>query len=333
MTAYIKSISYYLPENKLTNEELSTKFPEWSAEKIYSKLGIEERAITEPDELASDIGIKAAEKLFQDEKTDRGQIDFILFCTQSPDYLVPPTACLLQDKLNIPTSSGALDFNLGCSGFVYGLTLAKGLIESKAAKNILLITAETYSKFIHASDRGNRSIFGDAATATLISDNGIAKIKNFSLGTDGKGANNLIVKKGGMRNPKFTIQKEEELSEMYDADSYLKMQGAEIFNFTLTTVPQLIAKILEVNGKKFEEIDFFIFHQANKYILENLQRKCRIPEKKFLTYLKNTGNTVSSTIPITLKEALLKQTIHRGHTVLLAGFGVGYSWGGTILQF
>ena len=284
-------------------------------------------------ELASDIGLKAAEKLFLDEKTDRREIDFLLFCTQSPDYLLPPTACLLQDKLNIPTSSGALDFNLGCSGFIYGLTLAKGLIESKAAKNVLLITAETYSKFIHPNDRGNRSIFGDAAAASLISNNGIAKIENFSLGTDGRGSDNLIVKKGGMRNPKLQDKKEKELSEMYDAGSYLKMQGTEIFNFTLTTVPQLIANTLEANGKDFKEIDFFIFHQANKYVLENLRRKCKIPEKKFITHLKKTGNTVSSTIPIALKEALIKQTIHQGHTVLLAGFGVGYSWGGTILQF
>ncbi|TDG37709.1 ketoacyl-ACP synthase III [Pedobacter changchengzhani] len=327
MKAYIKYISYYLPEFSLTNEKIHQEFPEWNIEKISSKTGIDERHISADDEFSSDMAIKAAEKLFNEHQIDRKTIDFILFCTQSPDYFLPTTACILQNELKLNTSCGALDFNLGCSGFVYGLSLAKGLIAGNMAKNVLLITSETYSKFINPKDKSNKTIFGDAAAATLISaSDGLFEIGDFIFGTDGSGAENLIVKNGGMRHS--NIKNEDVVDEYGNVrnDNNLYMNGAEIFNFTSESVPKLIASILAKIDKNIENIDLFIFHQANKYMLNHLRKKIGISEDKFYISMKNFGNTVSSTIPIALYNAIKNGKTNNSKNILLSGFGVGYSW-------
>lgn len=325
--AFINSISYYLPQFSLNNEKINEQFPEWNIDKISSKTGIKTRYISAPDEFSSDMAIKAAEKLFVEHNIDRNSIDFLLFCTQSPDYFLPTTACILQDKLNLNTNCGALDFNLGCSGFVYGLSLAKGLIAGNMAKNILLITSETYSKFIHPKDKSNKTIFGDAAAATLISsEKGFFEIGDFIFGTDGSGAENLIVRNGGMRN-KFNENADviDEYTNVKN-DNHLYMNGSEIFNFTSESVPNLIEAILKKINKNIIDIDLFIFHQANKYMLNHLRKKIRIPEDKFYLAMENCGNTVSSTIPIALYEAIKDNRVQNCKNILLAGFGVGYSW-------
>jgi 3-oxoacyl-[acyl-carrier-protein] synthase-3 len=330
MKAFIKGISYYLPERVITNQELLQDFPEWSVEKVAAKLGVVKRHIAADDELSSDMAVKAALRLFEEYNIQPAEIDYLLLCTQSPDYFLPTSACIIQNKLGIPTNAGALDFNLGCSGFVYGLSLAKGLLAADIAKNVLLLTAETYSKFIHPRDKSNRTIFGDAASATLISESGFAEILNFGLGTDGNGANNLIVKTGGLRNPyKMDDLGFDENGNPTSSD-HLFMDGSEIFNFTLEMVPVLVEQTLQKNNLSFTDINLFVFHQANKYLLNFLRKKIKIPEEKFYYYIENVGNTVSSTIPIALKEAN-KEGLLKGN-ILLAGFGVGYSWGGTILK-
>lgn len=333
MSAFIKAISYYLPENVITNEKLARIFPEWSVEKIATKVGISERHIAEPDELSSDMAVKAAQKLFLEHSIDPSKIDFILLCTQSPDYYLPTSACIIQEKLGISRHAGALDFNLGCSGFVYGLAIAKGLIFGKIANNILLLTSETYSKFIHPKDKSNKTIFGDAAAATLISENGYASIEGLVLGTDGKGAENLIVKTGGLRATSTSdLETYDDYGNIISAN-HLFMNGGEIFNFTIEEVPQLVKDVLLKNNLSQDEIDMFVFHQANKYILNHLRKIIKIPEEKFYYFMEKVGNTVSSTIPIALYEALNEGKIKSGYKVLIAGFGVGYSWGGAILKF
>lgn len=331
MKAYIKAISYYLPERVLCNDDLVKEFPEWTVEKVASKIGISCRHIAACNESCSDMAVKAAENLFEEHKIDRTGIDFILLCTQSPDYYLPTTACLVQEKLGLPTSIGALDFNLGCSGYIYGLSLAKGLIFGGIAKNILLITSEAYSKHIHPKDKSNRTIFGDAASATLISDNGFAEIGNFSLGTDGKGAKNLIVENGGLLNPNKTGLVEFDESGNPISPDNLYMNGSEIFNFTLEAVPILVKETLNKNNLSLDQIHLHIFHQANKYMMNFLRKKVKIEEERFYYYLNEVGNTVSSTIPIALYNAQKENKVEGN--VLLAGFGVGYSWGGTILKF
>lgn len=335
MYSKIELIEYYLPETIITNEDLAALRPGWQASKIEEKVGIRQRHISAKNETALDLAEKACEKLIKNNGYDRKKIDFIVLCTQSPDYFLPTSACMLQSRLNLRTNIGAFDFNLGCSGYIYGLAIVKGLIQSSIAKNILLVTSETYSKYIYPNDIALRSIFGDAATATIVSSSEIEGIKNFVLGTDGRDeyASNLIVKNGGMRNPynENAVVKADE-SGNQNTDNNLYMNGPEIFNFTINTVPPLVNSTLEKNDLKIEDINYFIFHQANKYMLNYLRKKLKISEEKFYIDLSDTGNTVSSSIPITLNNCISKKIVQKGQKVLLCGFGVGYSWGATVIE-
>lgn len=330
--AYIKGISYYLPERVVTNEELLQEFPEWSVDKVAVKVGVNSRHLAAIDETAGDMAEKAARKLFEEYNIDPKSIDFLMLCTQSPDYFLPSTACILQNRLGIPTSSGAFDYNLGCSGCVYGLAMAKGLIDSGIAKNVLVLTAETYNKYLHPSDKSNRSIFGDGAAACLVSTEGMAEIGNFSLGTDGRGAEHLIVKTGAARCKQATGNVAEDEDGHQCFDDYLYMNGSAIFNFTLDAVPAMMNDVLCKNHIKRDDVDYFVFHQANKFMLNTIRKVCVIPKDKFYIDLSETGNTVSSTILIGLKQCLDRNVVHENMTVMLAGFGVGYSWAGVIIR-
>lgn len=330
--AYIKAISYYLPERVVTNEDLIGEFPEWSVDKVAQKVGVTSRHVAATDETAGDMAEKAAIKLFEEYSISPKEIDFILLCTQSPDYFLPSTACVLQDRLGIPTSAGALDYNLGCSGCIYGMAMAKGLIAAGIAKNILLLTSETYNKYLHPSDKSNRSIFGDGASACLISTEGFAEIGEFVLGTDGSGANNLIVKTGAARQKVATGNYVEDDEGHVWYDDYLYMNGGAIFNFTLDAVPAMMKEVLAKNHLEGSEIDYYVFHQANKFMLNTIRKVCMLPKDKFYVNLETTGNTVSSTVLIGLKDCIDKKTIKSGDNVMIAGFGVGLSWGGTVLK-
>lgn len=335
LSAAVKSIASYFPAKTLENEELAKDFGDWDAAKILAKTGIASRHLASSGECASDLGVEAARKLFATGVCGQQDIDFLLFCTQSPDYFLPATACVLQSRLGLPTHCGALDFNQGCSGFVYGLSLAKGLVETGAARNVLLITAETYSKFINPRDRSARTIFGDGAAATLVSaveaDHDL--IGPFVFGTDGRGAQRLIVPAGGMRQPVTP----ETAIEMEDGGNWrspqnLYMDGPEIFNFTLRVVPAALKELLKRSGVELAQVDYFVFHQANKFMLDRLQAKLQIPVAKFCLYMETCGNTVSSTIPIALEYALRAGQVKPGNRVMLIGFGVGLSWAATMIE-
>lgn len=255
--AYIKAISYYLPEMIVTNEDLLKEFPEWSVDKVAEKVGVKSRHVAAMNETATDMAEKAARKLFEESGVDPLEIDFVLLCTQSPDYHFPSSACILQDRLGIPTTAGAFDYNLGCSGCIYGMAVAKGLVAGGIAKNVLILTAETYNKYLHPSDKSNRSIFGDGAAACLVSTEGFAQICEFSLGTDGSGANNLIMKTGGARMPQKTGSSviDDEGHMWYD--DYLYMNGGAIFNFTLEAVPAMIKQVLDKNRMEKDNVDYY----------------------------------------------------------------------------
>jgi len=331
----ISKTAYYLPEQVLTNEALAELYPGWTAEKILEKTGISARHISGPGETAGDLGEKAAHKLFAEHAVDPATIDFVLLATQSPDYFLPTTACLLQHRLGLPRTVGALDFNLGCSAFIYGLSLAKGLIASETAKNVLLITAETYTKHIHPMDKSVRTIFGDGAAATLISASDTEGIGGFVLGTDGSGHDKLIVPSGGMRlkpSDETAVERTDE-SENIRSQDHLFMDGTEIFSFTIATVPRTVKETLEKNHLAMEEIDLFVFHQANKYMLDFLRKKCKIPSEKFYMNFEDCGNTVSASIPIALARAEQDGTLKRGTKVMLVGFGVGLSWGAVVVNW
>ncbi len=337
MHAALCAIDYYLPETVVSTVDLSAQFPEWSVEKIDQKTGIQERHIAGAGECSSDLAVAAARKLFDSGVCTPQSIDYVLLCTQSPDYFLPTTACLVQDRLKIPTSAGALDFSLGCSGYIYGLGLAEGLIASGQASRILLLTAETYSKFIHPRDKSVRTLFGDAASATLViaTEAETPFIGPFVYGTDGSGGPNLMVATGGMRqarNTETSVAAEDSNGNVRSRDN-LFMNGGEIFNFTLSAVPDSVAELLRRTGKSFDQIDLFVFHQANRYILDHLRKRMKIPAEKFYVAMSHCGNTVSSTIPIALKHACLENRLAAGATVMLVGFGVGYSWGATLVRW
>ncbi|MGA2084588.1 MAG: ketoacyl-ACP synthase III [Terracidiphilus sp.] len=336
MKATLAAVEYHFPEHCLTNEQLAQEFPEWSVEKIEEKTGIAERWIAAEGECSSDLGTAAALKLFASGVCKPDDIDFILFCTQSPDHFLPTSACVMQERLGIPTSAGALDFNLGCSGFVYGLGLAKALVETGQATNVLLVTGETYSKFIHRQDKSVRTLFGDAGAATLVRgvDGNDEFIGPFVYGTDGCGAKNLIVPSGGMRQRQAPIEEATmDLDGNVRSEANLYMNGSEIFAFTLQAVPRLVQQLLARTGKNLDDIDLFVFHQANQYMLDHLRKKLKISADRFFVGMRHCGNTVSCTIPIALKQAAEEGRIQPGHLVMLVGFGVGYSWGATLIRW
>ena len=323
MTAEIKSVAYALPDSILDNQALEALFPEWPAASIEQKIGIVKRHVVGAGQCASDLAVAAARKLFDSSDLKPEAVDYILLCTQSPDYQLPTTACLIQQRLGVPVSCGALDINLGCSGYIYGLGLAKGLIETGQARNVLLLMAETYSRYLEADDKNVRTVFGDGAAATWVAgaEADQPRIGPFVYGTDGTGARHLMIEAGGARTPGG------------QGDAFLRMNGPAIFSFTLRAVPEAVDRLLQTAGLDAGQIDLFVFHQANQFMLETLREKLRIPRGKFLYALSETGNTVSASIPIALAEGQARGQLKPGMRAMLVGFGVGLSWGACLVRW
>ncbi len=316
----IHAIEYYLPDKIRTNDEIAPLMSGWTAEKIFDKIGINNRHISGNNETALDLAEKASRNLLS--KIKNIEVECLVLCTQSPDYLLPTGACILQNRLGLKTSTMCFDFNLGCSGYIYGLAIARGLILSNTVNNCLLVTADTYSKYIAEDDGGNMALFGDAATATFLIKSSSKEILKFQFGTDGSGANNLIVNGGGVKS-------------IYNQNVFprLSMNGPAIFDFTNLAVPDLVMSTLKENKLTINEVDYFIFHQANKFILKHLRNKLKIPDEKFIIDIEDYGNTVSSTIPIVIANKQNQDIdFFQNKTVMLVGFGVGYSWGAVILK-
>lgn len=326
MKAYITSMAYYLPERVEESER----------GRLQKKTGILRRHICPDGMTSADMAVKAGEALFS-QGVEREKIDYLLLCTQSPDYYLPSTACILQERLGLPLACGAMDFDLGCSGFVYGLGLAKGLVETGQAKNVLLLTSETYSKYIHPDDHANRPLFGDAATATLVSavdteDEGIYALV---YGTDGRGAKELIVPVGGMRHRYQETEMEEQTDKYgnFRTNHHLYMNGSAIMNFALEVVPKTVEEVLSKAGLIREDVDYYVFHQANRFMLKYLQETCGLSGLPYWNDVEEYGNTVSSSIPVALVDMIHAKSGKKLERVMLAGFGVGLSWGGCIANF
>lgn len=325
----VSEIACYLPARIVSNEEIAACSDTWTAEKIKEKTGIVQRHYASKDEFTSDLAVRSAEALFASGTCQPEEVDYLVLCTQTPDYLLPTTACLVQDRLGLRSSVGAMDINLGCSGYIYGLSVAVGLIASNQANKVILLTADTYSKLLEKNDLSVRTLFGDGATATLVSSNQSIESRSvgpFVFGTDGRGAKNLMVADSAMQA--LSLPKKDAKQQ-----PLLTMNGAEIFTFTLKSIPKLVVQLLEKSKLNLNDIDLFVFHQANEYMLENLRRKIGIPRERFVVSMKDCGNTVSSSIPIALAKIQHEGKLAAGMTVMLVGFGVGYSWGATLLQW
>jgi 3-oxoacyl-[acyl-carrier-protein] synthase-3 len=328
--AEIRAIATHLPERVLGNDELAALYPSWPAAKILDKTGIRERRIAAPDETAADLAFEAANELFFASGIARDEIDFLILCTQAPDFILPTTACVLQDRLGLRRDIGAFDMNLGCSGFVYGLSVAAGLIASGAASKVLVLTADTYSKYIHERDKSVRTLFGDGAAATLVVRSESGRIGPFVFGTDGSGAGDLVVEAGGFRTPRCeaTALAQEDAAGNVRSRDNLFMHGANVMNFSLREVPRTYRKLLDLTGWNAEEVDHVVLHQANKFMLDSLQRKLGVPPEKVPRRYEDVGNTVSSTIPFVLADLQKTGQMAPGTHIMLIGFGVGLSWAG-----
>ena len=331
--AYIKAISYYLPENKLTNEILQEEFPNLEVVKLTKSIGVEQRSIANKNTTAADLAYEAANSLFDSYPNEKKEsIDFVIFCTQSPDYFLPSTACILQDRLKLSKQCGAFSYDLGCSGYVYGLAIANSFVDSGMAKNVLLLTGDTITHYMHPEDK-NRLLFGDAGTATLISSTGLARIGKTVYGTDGSGYKSLILHNRGNRCQEITGHTKFDEHGNIQRDDYFYMDGEAIFNFTVDTIPSLINQTLKSNNLKDKDISLYLFHQANKFMLNTLRKVCKIEKDKFYINLEQSGNTTSSTIPIGLKDYIGNNIVKKTDKIMVAGFGVGLSWAATVLEF
>jgi len=310
----IEAIEYYLPSEMITAQELSERFG-FDAEFIDSKIGIKQLYIA-GEQSVSDLAVNALEKLLAKKPELREDIDLLILCTQTPDNSLPQVSSQIQARCNLPTTVAAFDISLGCSGFVYGLSVTEAMLAQHDYKNAVLITAETYSHIIDDNDRNTKCLFSDAAAATLISGNGLLKTGKFRFGTNGKFFDSLIVKKGEQDNEK----------------AHLYMDGRAIFNFTASVIPDEIDKVCLINGVEKSAIDYFVLHQASKFVLETIAKKSGLKDSsRVVNYLPKFGNTVSSSIPIALNE-LMNENDKAELNILISGFGVGLSWASTILR-
>lgn len=316
--ARILKIASYLPEEKITNESLSMRFKDWSANKIFEKTGIKIRSKSQKNETAADLAVLAGEKIFKVSGISKKEIDMLIFVTQTQNQCLPTSACEIHNSLGLKTECGAFDINQGCTGYIYGLFLAKNMIDNKSIKNILLLTADTYTKLIDPNNASVSTLFGDGASATIISqDNNKSSIGSFEFGTDGSKSSLIKCDYAGFR-------------KSIDNWDSLQMDGASVMNFTLTEVPKAFNSYLKKSGSEIKDYDYIIFHQANKFILDRLYKKLGISEKGII-HLENCGNTVSSSIPIAMEKFTQKDN-KKEVNILLVGFGVGLSWGITSVR-
>jgi len=332
----IKGIAYHLPAKVLTNTELGAQHPDWKMGLIESKTGVRERHIAAQDETSLDLALAACLKLFGENPGLKDNIDGVLFCTQTPDFRMPGNACLLQEKLKLPMSTLALDLNVACSGYLYGLGAAEGFLSKGRVKNLLLVTAETYSKCINPGDRSAAVLFGDGAAVTWLTASDTAKgIVDLQLGSHGAAHDKVYIPGGGFRQPFRDGMDEVVVDQSGNARSLtdIHMDGPAVFMFVRSVIPREIKALLKKNSLTTDDIDYYVFHQGNLMTLDALTRGLKLDERKVANNLSDKGNTVSASIPIALREAMDAGRLKGGEKVLLCGFGAGISWGTALVQF
>ena len=333
MKVGIVDIGLGLPKKVVTNEALGLENPDWDMDRVAAKTGVNSRHIAETDETALDLGERACRELLARQPGAEARIDAILFCTQSPDYIMPPNSTLLHQRLGLGDDVFALDFTLACSGYIYGLTLARSLIISGTASSVLLVTADTYSRYIHPRDRSTRSLFGDGAAATLIEAGGPLRIEGSLVSTSGKHHKLFMIPAGGCRTPKAeTAEPSDGPGDVVRSPEHIHMNGMGVLSFVTTRVPKHIRRLLARHGLTCDDVDLFVFHQASVLALDTLQRLLRLPAEKVYHRISDVGNTVSASIPIALRSAIEDGRTPPGTRMLLCGFGVGMSWGEVIIE-
>jgi 3-oxoacyl-[acyl-carrier-protein] synthase-3 len=333
-TIRVVDVAYHLPDGTLTNAELHRAHPDWNMDRIEQRTGVRSRHIAAPGETALDLALGACLKLFEANPTLRSSVDAVLFCTQSPDYVMPPNSALLHKLLGLPESVFALDFNLACSGYVYGLALALGLAASGIAKNILLVTADTYSRYVHPLDRSARVLFGDAAAATWLMASDQPGLIDVVCGTVGSEGEAFMVPAGGCRVPRSaeTAKPTRDLAGNVRTAENIRMDGQAVLEFMKRVIPSHVRGVLGRSGLTIGDVRCVIFHQASALALDWLEQELHLAAGQSFRNLLHVGNTVSASIPIALKDAMTQGVARPGDKILLVSFGVGLSYGSSILQ-
>ncbi len=332
----ILASNFTLGSETLTFEALEERFGAEVMKKVLKSSGIRNRRVATADVCGSDLAFTAAEELLDHHDVDRSKIDLLVMCTQSPDYFLPTTACVLHERLGLAKHCGAFDINLGCSQYIYAMGVVSSMIQSGLASRALVLTGDTMSRCIHPKDRAVVPLMGDAGSATLVGPVGPAEgFLGFELGTDGTGHKYLMIPAGGFRTPQTsqTSIAEADKEGNLRAPENLYMNGAAIFHFGISVVPVAIEKLLSKMNLSIEDVDFFLFHQANKFLLEYLFKKLKIPAHKRHLYLEEVGNTSGSTIPLVMTDAWRQRKLKPGALVLSIAFGVGLSWAASLMRW
>jgi 3-oxoacyl-[acyl-carrier-protein] synthase III len=336
MAGSIAHVSFALPERVVANDDLARENPQWDMSAVLERAGVASRHVAAADETAFDLSAAACRNLIVETGFELGSVDAIVYCTQSPDYVMPGNAHLLHRELGLADDVLAFDYNLACSGYVYGLAFASSFVQSGLASQILLVTADTYSKYINPRDRSARVLFGDGAAVTHVTaDPAGGKIVASDLRTHGSDYDKFYVPAGGMREPRSDATSTEETDRHGNVRSpeNIHMDGLGVWAFINSAVPKHIDAFLARESLTLADIDVFIPHQASKLTLDSLGKALELPPDKMYIDMDEVGNLVSASIPVALRGAIDRGIVAAGSRVLLSGFGVGLSYGSVLLEY
>lgn len=329
----IRALAAAVPKRIINNLEYTEHFPAEEVRQVVEKTGVFQRRFADADTCSSDLCFAAAEKLLNDHQIPRDEIDLLVFVSQTPDYRMPATSVLLQNRLGLGHHTMAFDLNLGCSGFIYGLSVVYSMMERSGLRKALLLDGETRSRIYSPKDRKTAFLFGDAGAAALIERDNSFGSSFFTLNSDGSKEDLIKMKAGGYRYPSTTKTMTERVVDEYGnirSDEHGYMNGGDVFNFVIKEVPADIKNIISISGASKDSIDLFILHQANIFINSYLSKKLKLDPEKVPSTVGKFGNTSSVSIPLTIVSEC--QGIYRNRKVLLSGFGVGMTWASCILN-
>jgi 3-oxoacyl-[acyl-carrier-protein] synthase-3 len=317
-------ITTCVPSRRLNNVTDTAAFAAEDVRKIVAMAGVAERRVVDEATCSSDLCFAAATDLLDALEWSRPSVDAVIMVTQTPDYIMPSSSCLLQERLGLSKDCAAFDLGLGCSGYVYGLWLASMMLDSGGLRRILLLHGETPTRYATDADRAVALLFGDAGSATALEAGGAdATVRwNFALHSDGAAASDLMIKPGGFRHRSSSAPR----------DQYVTMDGAKVFNFTIKAIPPLIDEVLQASGRTREDVDYFIFHQSNRFIINHLVHKCGLETSKVPITLGEYGNSGGPSVPLTMTRAIPAEPRQGPLTVMLLGYGVGLSWAGCLIE-
>lgn len=331
----ITALAGAVPHKVIDNYSYTAYFPADQVKEVVDKIGVYERRFADEKTCSSDLCQAAAEKLIADNRINRNEIDLLVFVSQTPDYRMPATSVLLQHRLNLPQTTIAFDINLGCSGFIYGMSVVYSMMQNMGLRKALLLDGETRSKVYSPKDRRSAFLFGDGGVAALIERGEQFGTSFFSLNSDGSRGDLIKINSGGYRNPSSVETLKEKVVDEYGnirSDEQGYMNGGDVFNFVIREIPKDIKRLITETGTDMESLDFYVFHQANNFINSYLAKKLKLDTSKIPSTIEKYGNTSSVSVPLTIIDRL-RGKLDGKHALLMSAFGVGMTWATAIVPF